>query len=75
MLIKAGADVNAKDNSGNTALRIVAQNHKKDIVELLINAGADVNTRTSDGKTALMIAAEENGNRDKWSCSLRHGRT
>ena len=63
LLIKAGADVNAKDDYpfGCTALMYVINNDQKDIAELLIKAGADVNAKTHDGWTALMGAAGCNG--------------
>lgn len=59
LLIKAGADVNAKDDYpfGCTALMYVINNDQKDIAELLIKVGADVNAKTHDGWTALMMAA------------------
>ena len=44
LLIDAGADVNAKDNEGNTALSIAIKNNNSEIIKMLINAGAsDVN--------------------------------
>lgn len=41
LLIKAGADVNAKDESGGTPLGLAASFKNKDGVSLLIEAGAD----------------------------------
>ena len=55
-LIEEGADVNAKDNYGNTALMWASQHGYIEVAKLLIEAGADVNLR---GTTALMIALEE----------------
>src|SRR5271157_1133937 len=56
-LIKAGADVNARDKHGWTALMIATANGQTDVVETLIKAGADVNAVDEDSVTALMIAA------------------
>lgn len=71
VLIKAGADVNAKDTNGSTALMVIAQNTKgdyhkryerlKDVAELLIKAGADVNAKADDGRSALSIAKSLSG--------------
>ena len=52
-LIKAGADVNAKDKNGTTAL-INAKTAKQ--TKLLLEAGADVNACDSYGRTALSQA-------------------
>ncbi|MEM4295602.1 MAG: ankyrin repeat domain-containing protein, partial [Candidatus Anstonellales archaeon] len=53
-----GADVNAKDKYGNTALIWATENNNTDIVELLIKAEVDVNVQDKDGRTALMYAAK-----------------
>ena len=57
--IAAGADVNAKDEGGWTALMFASQNGHAEIVCTLIKAGADVNAKRKDGATALMRAALE----------------
>jgi len=57
-LIKKGADVNAKNKAGVTALMLAAVNGHTDIVKLLLDKGADVNVKDKDGKTALMYAAD-----------------
>lgn len=56
-LIEAGADANATDEDGRTALMCAAGKGHFDVVNLLIEAGADANTTDEDGGTALMEAA------------------
>ena len=56
--ITAGADVNARDESGWTPLMRAAKFTKTpEVITLLLDAGATVNTRNGDGETALMFAA------------------
>jgi len=54
--IAAGADVDAKNNVGDTPLHMTALSGHKIITELLIAKGADVNTKDEDGGTPLHIA-------------------
>ena len=56
-LIKAGADVNAKDRQGETALYSCATTSNVGFVELLLANGADPTIRTNDGRTAHDICA------------------
>ena len=56
-LIDKGADVNQKDEDGNTALMRASYWGYKEVVELLIRNGADVNQKDEDGNTALMRAS------------------
>ncbi len=59
VLIEAGADVGAKDDSTwSTPLHMAAmQNNDPAVVELLISSGADVDAVNKVGRTPLMIAA------------------
>lgn len=54
ILIRAGADVNARDNDGWTVLLTEAGRGHIENVKSLIAAGADAAAATSHGKTALM---------------------
>ena len=58
-LIEKGADVNAQNNNGWTALMLASAWGYIDIVTLLIEEGAYVNARTKHGNTALMYASQE----------------
>ena len=57
ILIKAEADVNGQNETGNTALVLAARYGHDKCVELLIKAGADVNKQILNGNTALKSAS------------------
>ena len=57
MLLAAGADVNAPNQTGNYALGRAAALGKADYVRMLLAAGADVNATDGNGDTALISAA------------------
>ena len=56
-LIKAGADINAKDGNGYNVLHRASINKHEQIVKILLDAGADVNIKTTDGWTPLHLAS------------------
>lgn len=53
-LINKGADVNAPDKDGNTALMYTVRNNHVWLAKILIKTGADVNAQDAEGRTALM---------------------
>ena len=59
VLIKAGADPNAKNLAGNTALHAAAYRGSVGAIRALLAAGADRNARNVYGATALDIAMRE----------------
>ena len=73
-LIGAGADVNAFDNHGRTAL-MRASGYGGDVerVRALIRAGADVNAANDYGWTALMEASGDGGDVERVRALIRAG--
>ncbi|KAK6705444.1 hypothetical protein SNK05_009341 [Fusarium graminearum] len=57
LLLEKGADIEAKDKTGKTALLIAATSSKHEILKLLLEKGANVNAKDRNGWTALLIAA------------------
>lgn len=57
--LKQGADINDKDDQGETALhKAVARGHRSVVVALLVR-GADLGEKDAKGRTPLMAAAEQ----------------
>ena len=55
-LLKAGADIEAKDQDGRTALMLAAQYGRVDTVRLLLAKGAHADARDKRGWNAYMLA-------------------
>ncbi|WP_157803245.1 ankyrin repeat domain-containing protein [Stenotrophomonas maltophilia] len=55
--IENGADVNSRDEKGNSPLHLV---WIIEIVKALVEAGADVNSKNDEGQTPLHYASAEN---------------
>ena len=55
-LIKAGADVNCKDNLNRTALMFAAMSGDLTVLQMLIEKGADFNALDNTGKNSLTYA-------------------
>lgn len=55
-LLGAGADINARDDYGQTALMNAARRGQIELVRLLVERGAALNTTAKYNLTALMLA-------------------
>lgn len=56
LLIKFGADINAKDKENKTALMMAVINGNQPLVEVLVENGADLNFKNEYGKTPYELA-------------------
>jgi ankyrin repeat protein len=70
-LLEAGADVNARNEAGATALMWAVDDPEK--TRLLLKAGADPNARSDDGRTPLLSATGRPGCGDVVKLLLDHG--
>ena len=59
LLLEAGADVEARDEFGDTALHEAAKRGHAAVVKLLLEAGADMEARDESGDTALHEAVSD----------------
>ena len=55
-LLRAGAEVNARDRHGQTALMLAAHRGYREMVEVLVEGGADLNVTAKFNLSALMLA-------------------
>lgn len=53
--LSAGADVDAKDDFGSTALIVAAQHRRADLVKLLLSKGADSSITNCRGESAALL--------------------
>ena len=58
VLLRAGADTEAKDGLGQTALMEASRKDHTDIVKVLSGAGANTEAKDDFGRTALMCASD-----------------
>ena len=74
-LIRAGANVNAKNDFGATPMSEAAVVGNAELLEALLEAGADVESPNADGQTALMVVARTQQRRCGASCCSSTART
>ncbi|TFA98690.1 hypothetical protein CCMA1212_009492 [Trichoderma ghanense] len=55
LLVSRGADVNARNRKGETALHVAVRFHRKLAAKALVMAGANVDVRNSDDKSLLDV--------------------
>ncbi len=72
LLLKHGADVNAKAEEGLAPLHVAAGENAADVAALLLKHGADVNAKTENGSTSLNYSAWYNA-ADVAALLLKHG--
>ena len=61
-LLSHGADINAQDNSGLTALMEAVDADSSETVKLLLEHGADAALKNNQDMTALAIAIKQGNN-------------
>jgi serine/threonine protein kinase/ankyrin repeat protein len=76
-LLKKGAQVDARDEEGRTALMLISMEYRPDriilpMAEALLNGGADLSARDRNGRTPLMYAVRHK-QRATLEFLLRHG--
>jgi ankyrin repeat protein len=59
-LLSQGADINAKNEIGQTPLIWALKNDQIEVAELLLAKGVDVNLKNRQGRTAIDVAKERN---------------
>eukprot|EP00899_Mesostigma_viride_P027788 jgi/Mesvir1/8194/Mv12489-RA.1 len=58
LLLDAGAQVDARNDSGNTSLQFAAMTDDIGVAQMLLDAGADIHAQSSDRGTAVDYANE-----------------
>ena len=71
-LIKARANIEARDSKGRTPLHVAAYQGNVEVLSALIEAGADIEAKDNDGFTPLM-AADCNAHSEAQSILLKAG--
>ncbi|MDE3117836.1 MAG: ankyrin repeat domain-containing protein [Nitrospirota bacterium] len=71
-LVTQGADVNAVNENGSTALHVAADRGRTEVVRFLLNHGASVNIKAKSGSTPLLLAAQS-GSLETVRILLDHG--
>lgn len=72
-LIDNGANVNLRDEEGETALMWASWNDHLDIVKLLLEKGADANVKSSQGRTAFTLAVLQRSSKEIIDLLIAYG--
>jgi uncharacterized protein len=73
-LLEQDASVDARDESGRTALITAAYGNRLDVAKLLVEAGADVNAKVETQQSAYLISTSEVGDDPRLlELTLRNG--
>jgi ankyrin repeat protein len=72
-LIDKGADINAKDEKGQTPLHFAARHGYREVAKLLIAQGADVNASMTDAPWTPLLDAACTGQTQVVKLLLQHG--
>lgn len=70
ILVKFGANVNARDTAGDTPLMYAVEKGRDDTIRPLLSLGADAKMHNKKGSTALTIAKEALAN--NWTTPFLH---
>jgi ankyrin repeat protein len=73
VLVKAGAEIDARDARGRTPLDFAARQGSNEVVTELLNNGASVFSKDSKGRTPLHYAVMKGGNDAVVDTLLAHG--
>jgi uncharacterized protein len=66
LLLEKGADINAQQAGGFTALHAAAHHGDEPMIKLLLEHMADINALTHDGKTPMELAIKNGHDAAKW---------
>lgn len=72
ILIRHGADVNARHPNGMTVLHTAAFNNSTDVIKVLLEVGADVEVRDSVAGSTPLYGAAQSGSCDAMRVLLQH---
>lgn len=64
--LTVGAEIEAKERDGTTALCVAAKAGHAGSVQLLLDRGADLEVKTRDGSTALIAAIRSSSRKTLW---------
>ena len=72
-LIRNGANKNAKDSLGRSALNYVAESGNLAVVKLLLHYGSDINSVDNKGRSPIHHLVTKTGNLEVLKLLLQHG--